>query len=126
VTQPINDWSAQGACKNKKAALFCAEVGELAKRAKAICSQCPVKVDCLEYALVHREKGIWGGTNTRERREQYPEFLVTFVRTQYEAKGLVESRSIPELYSLTIPGRRREQQEELWDPMASIAHLLAL
>ncbi len=37
--------------------------------AKALCVRCPVRVDCLEYALAIREgHGIWGGLNEMERR----------------------------------------------------------
>lgn len=36
--------------------------------AKAVCAECPVAVDCLEYALANNEKyGIWGGMTVRER-----------------------------------------------------------
>lgn len=37
--------------------------------AKAICVRCPVRAECLEYALGVRENhGIWGGLNEMERR----------------------------------------------------------
>lgn len=38
-------------------------------RAKEVCEQCPVKVDCLDYALeTNQDSGIWGGTSEEERR----------------------------------------------------------
>ena len=38
-------------------------------RAKAICARCPVREECLEYALRNREPhGIWGGLNEVERK----------------------------------------------------------
>jgi WhiB family redox-sensing transcriptional regulator len=37
--------------------------------AKRICADCPVRRECLEYALRVREPfGIWGGLNESERR----------------------------------------------------------
>lgn len=37
-------------------------------RAKAICRMCPVRRQCLDYALEHREHyGVWGGTTSGER-----------------------------------------------------------
>ena len=37
--------------------------------AKAVCARCPVRPECLEYALAVREgHGIWGGLNEMERR----------------------------------------------------------
>lgn len=37
--------------------------------AKKICNSCPLKLPCLEYALMNVEIGIWGGT-TEEQRKQ--------------------------------------------------------
>jgi WhiB family redox-sensing transcriptional regulator len=38
-------------------------------RAKAICQECPVRQECLHYALdVGEPHGIWGGLNESERR----------------------------------------------------------
>lgn len=36
--------------------------------AKQICSTCPLKVECLVYALEADQIGIWGGTTDRERQ----------------------------------------------------------
>jgi len=37
--------------------------------AVAVCGRCPVRVDCLEYALANRiEDGIWGGESAPARR----------------------------------------------------------
>ena len=39
------------------------------RQAKAICARCPVRMECLEYAIRIREPhGIWGGLNELERR----------------------------------------------------------
>ena len=40
------------------------------KLAKEMCLRCPIKEQCLEYALEAREmSGIWGGLTYRERLE---------------------------------------------------------
>ena len=37
--------------------------------AKAVCSGCPVRVECLAYALAEPQlQGVWGGTSDTERR----------------------------------------------------------
>ena len=37
--------------------------------AKSLCVDCPVRVECLEYALKYRiDHGVWGGCSERERR----------------------------------------------------------
>ena len=38
-------------------------------RAKQVCGECPVNLECLEYALeTNQDSGIWGGTSEEERR----------------------------------------------------------
>ena len=38
-------------------------------RAKEVCGECPVKIDCLDYALeTNQDSGIWGGLSEEERR----------------------------------------------------------
>jgi WhiB family redox-sensing transcriptional regulator len=37
--------------------------------AKRVCKDCPVRGECLEYALTTRQyHGVWGGCSERERR----------------------------------------------------------
>lgn len=41
------------------------------QRARKICERCPVRQECLEYALAMpngASHGLWGGTSPRERR----------------------------------------------------------
>jgi WhiB family redox-sensing transcriptional regulator len=41
-----------------------------ARAAKRICARCPVRPECLAYALEHNERyGVWGGLSERERRK---------------------------------------------------------
>ncbi|MFJ5035788.1 WhiB family transcriptional regulator [Streptomyces sp. NPDC088560] len=43
--------------------------GAAQNEAKAVCVHCPVRIDCLAYALDHRESyGVWGAMTERERR----------------------------------------------------------
>ena len=45
-------------------------------RAKEVCDQCPVKRDCLEFALeTNQDSGIWGGTSEEERRKLRREYV---------------------------------------------------
>lgn len=38
-------------------------------QARALCAACPVRAECLDYALTVQEPhGIWGGMNELERR----------------------------------------------------------
>ncbi len=61
-------WAERGACRDADPdSLFVP--GAAQHRAKRICRDCPVRLDCLAEALDHRmEFGIWGGLTERERR----------------------------------------------------------
>lgn len=70
-------WQAKAACRGPQSVMFFPpshferkDEKELREaNAKAICGQCAVRRDCLEYAVRIREPhGIWGGLNETERR----------------------------------------------------------
>ena len=62
------------ACKDEDAELFfpISDVGPGARQtaqAKAVCARCPVRAECLGYALDSGlDHGIFGGTTADERR----------------------------------------------------------
>ncbi len=58
-----------GSCRGLDPDIFFPDRGESLAPAKAVCADCIVRDECLEYALDHRERfGVWGGTSERERR----------------------------------------------------------
>ncbi|MFF3354123.1 WhiB family transcriptional regulator [Streptomyces sp. NPDC002917] len=61
-------WSERAACRSSDPdELFDAAAGQ--NRAKAVCTGCPVRTECLVEALDNRvEFGVWGGMTERERR----------------------------------------------------------
>lgn len=62
-------WRALGACRGIDPAIFFPERGESCVEAKAVCAGCPVRGECLDFALdVGEHFGIWGGTSERERQ----------------------------------------------------------
>lgn len=63
------DWRAEASCSKTDPELWFA-VGALEhKRAKNICRDCPVRRQCLSYAMdAPVDHGIWGGLTERERR----------------------------------------------------------
>lgn len=61
-----------GHCVGKDPAIFFPDVAYNryeVKRAKDICAVCPVRAQCMDYALRNNEVGIWGGTTERERKK---------------------------------------------------------
>lgn len=69
-------WQLRAACRGPESTWFYPpasgerrEQRELREaKAKRMCASCPVRTECLEYALDIKEPhGIWGGLNEHER-----------------------------------------------------------
>jgi WhiB family redox-sensing transcriptional regulator len=62
-------WMAQASCIGADPDLFFPDRGDSTREAKAVCRGCPVRQECLDYALTTQQKfGVWGGASERERR----------------------------------------------------------
>ncbi len=62
-------WQERALCAQSDPEAFFPEKGGSTREAKRVCASCEVRVECLEYALMHDERfGIWGGLSERERR----------------------------------------------------------
>jgi WhiB family transcriptional regulator, redox-sensing transcriptional regulator len=71
VTQTPDEyaWMLHARCRGAAPTEFFPSDGLGVEAAQRICAGCPVRLECLEYALVHRiEHGVWGGASERERR----------------------------------------------------------
>lgn len=63
-------WAKDGDCRKVDAGLFFPEVGIGVNQAKAVCEDCRVEEECLEFALATEQKhGVWGGKSERERKK---------------------------------------------------------
>lgn len=100
ATEIRTDWYAHGACLGIHPDHFHPDRGESTHEAKAICSTCPVRVECLDWALTtHQKFGIWGGTSERERRR---------IR-----RRLDRCQPVPELTPDWVPATRRRKPMDL-------------
>jgi WhiB family redox-sensing transcriptional regulator len=70
-------WESRARCRDVEAGCFIPPLREepdverraRERAAKQVCAACPVRQECLDYALRMREPfGIWGGLNEAERR----------------------------------------------------------
>lgn len=65
------DWQEDARCKDltvdESAALFFLGRGGSPAKAKAFCAECPVRLNCLQTAVVYGERGIWAGMTDEER-----------------------------------------------------------
>ena len=77
-TQPetvdMGRWRENASCRHTDPELFF-PVGSTGvalqhiSYAKAVCTTCPVKEPCLQFALeTNQDSGVWGGTSEDERR----------------------------------------------------------
>ena len=53
---------------------------EQERAAKAVCQRCPVRLDCLDWAVIAGEAGIWGGMTEQDRRPLRQAWLQRRVR----------------------------------------------
>ena len=62
-------WMLKAKCREAASSEFFPSDGVGVERARRMCAECPVKAECLEYALTYRiDHGVWGGCSERERR----------------------------------------------------------
>lgn len=70
-------WQHRAACRGPQSEVFFPpsqterkhERLDRERRAKAICGICPVRSDCLDYAIeIHESHGVWGGLSESERK----------------------------------------------------------
>ena len=73
-------WMDEGACRDLKTDAFFGDTNSPKKSAvaKAVCSACPVRQQCLDYAIRNLEMfGVWGGHTTSERKKLRKEWEET-------------------------------------------------
>jgi len=70
----MDEWRDRAACRSEDPDLFF-PIGTSGpsllqtEQAKAVCRRCPVREECLRWALDTGEcMGVWGGTSEMERR----------------------------------------------------------
>lgn len=68
-----NKWTLTAACKDETTNIFFTNQYDYValKKARSICSTCPVSETCLETALGYGYslEGIWAGTTRRQRKK---------------------------------------------------------
>ncbi len=66
---PRPSWFDDALCRGLDPELFFPTRGDSSWQAIAVCEPCPVRAECLDYALDLGERyGIWGGTAEKARK----------------------------------------------------------
>jgi WhiB family redox-sensing transcriptional regulator len=62
-------WMLGARCRDLPPVIFFPRDGAGVEVARHYCAECPVRTQCLEFALEQRiDHGVWGGASERERR----------------------------------------------------------
>jgi len=62
-------WYRYARCRGHEPDLWFPIAPDIGARAVRICSVCPVRLDCLAWAVENNERiGIWGGVSARKRQ----------------------------------------------------------
>lgn len=97
MESPNKWWYALAKCRTltrkESDELFFVTTGSRAREGKEFCQGCPVIQECLQYAVVYKESGVWGGTNDSDRRRISPMLYLQF-KKNLESQGPLESRNI--------------------------------
>jgi WhiB family redox-sensing transcriptional regulator len=73
VSHPDWHWQDEAACFDSGINFFPSR-GDETETAKAMCKTCPVREECLEYALgLNIRFGVWGGKSERQRKRMRAE-----------------------------------------------------
>lgn len=69
VQRLSSEWTRRAACRDTFSEEWfpANEKGSIPDRIKQLCAGCPVRIECLRYAIGTDSKGIWAGTNTAQR-----------------------------------------------------------
>jgi WhiB family redox-sensing transcriptional regulator len=69
IAEDRPEWMDDAACRGVDPDVFYPVTTTGVKRAQQYCDGCPVRVDCLMFAInLGEEWGIWGGLTERDRR----------------------------------------------------------
>jgi WhiB family redox-sensing transcriptional regulator len=116
----VDDWTVAAACRGMDPDELFVQ-GAAQNRAKAVCSGCPVRTECLADALDNRvEFGVWGGMTERERRallRRRPDItswrrLLESARDEYEQKTRPDVE-VAETAGVTTAGVTIPRQQSL-------------
>lgn len=113
-------WQAQAACRalteQEADDLFFVKPGKSGNPGRNYCNtMCTVRMECLQYALIYGERGIWGGT-TETERDQNMGFIAIQLKAEERRKGTLEaplSAFLPKPPSETTPSLTPEKRDAL-------------
>lgn len=99
------EWVSDAMCQDEDPEMFFN--GHRTKLSKYLCERgnkgtpCKAKAQCLMWALIYEEKGVWGGTTDTERDRVSRKYVANLVY-QAKDKGLYYHKLTPEIISVLL------------------------
>lgn len=92
-------WHQTAACRNLSSDIFFPNNynDSSLEKARQICSNCPVKIQCFQDAISNNVYGIWAGTTEYQRRNIVNNYyngeykVVTFKEAEYILNSIIRS-----------------------------------
>lgn len=96
-------WTQESLCEGDDTDQFFAAATILVSKVQ--CGKCPVQNECLIWALIYNEQGVWGGTTDEERKSLSLEVDVESLRARAISVDQYYRRptSIQEIQNLLSP-----------------------
>jgi hypothetical protein len=87
AARELDDWYHWALCADPSTEFYSfPENKEEEKNAKSVCRACPVRLECLAYALCRDEdEGIWGGVNFKNAKTAIYAFVRPPISSGVEA-----------------------------------------
>ena len=133
AASPLSDWGKDGLCRQVETEIFFPEgvggaVTAAVQKAKKVCGSCPVRQECLAWAVRTGQRyGVWGGLSQDERRELAREADVEVQRIQvvYQGRGYKQHPYWPEYPTAAegIVGKRLREVQALVDRRAAVGEM---
>jgi hypothetical protein len=105
-------WRKEGVCLSGDAQK---DFRENSRKSKTHCLNCPVRIDCLNYALLYSESGVWGGTTETDRAQilSVAPQIQKILELEALQAGILEHRySIEEYFQSLREARKLSRQGE--------------
>ena len=130
---PLNDWGPDGLCRQADSEIFFPEgvggaVTKAVREAKRVCGRCPVREECLAWAVrTGQGYGVWGGLSRNERKAlvRDTDVQVKPIHIVYQGRGYKQHPYWPEYRTAAegIVGKRLREVQALVNRRAAVGEM---
>lgn len=79
------DWMLSGECTRpeNQGLVWVPNKGQSTADAKRVCNMCEFRSECLDYAIAFDMEGVWGGTDSNQRRRRFSRTVRDMIKDEY-------------------------------------------